>query len=55
MSSILYWSIFIAVVMLLAYVSPFYIAPLVFLAGGAVLGLGYLALSQLAQAAFRNL
>jgi hypothetical protein len=43
MSGTLYWSILVLVVMLLASVSLFYIAPFAFLFGGAVLGLGYLA------------
>ena len=42
MASILYWSTFILVVVLLAYASPFHLAPLAFLLGGVVLGLGYL-------------
>jgi hypothetical protein len=43
MPSIFYWSILILVTILLAYMSPFNIAPLAFLLGGAVLGIGYLA------------
>ena len=43
MPSILYWSTLILAIILLAYASPFYVAPLVFLLGGAVLGFGYLA------------
>src|SRR6185436_15661348 len=40
----LYWTIFVAVVLLLAYVSLsiFSLAPFAFLIGGAALGLGYL-------------
>jgi len=43
MPSILYWSILILVVFLLAYSSLFYIAPFAFLIGGAAIGFGYLA------------
>jgi len=43
MASISYWSILILVIIALAYVSPFHLAPLVFLLGGLALGGGYLA------------
>ncbi len=43
MPAIFYWTILILVVLLLAYASLFNLAPFVFLLGGAVLGLGYLA------------
>ena len=42
MRSIFYWSFLILVAILLAYISPFSLVPLVFLAGSAVLGFGYL-------------
>lgn len=45
MRSILYWSLLILVAILLAYISPFNLAPLVFLAGGFLLALGSLAFS----------
>jgi hypothetical protein len=40
--TVFYWILFIAVVLLMASASAFSVMPLVFLAGGAVLGLGYL-------------
>jgi hypothetical protein len=42
MRSILYWSFLILVAILLAYISPFTLVPLVFVGASAVLGFGYL-------------
>jgi len=42
MSSTLYWAFLVLVVLVLAYITPFGFLPLVFLAGGAVLGFGYM-------------
>jgi len=41
MRSILYWSFLLLVSLILAYVSPFSLAPLVFVAGAIVLTVGY--------------
>jgi hypothetical protein len=42
MQSTLYWSFLILASILLAYISPFNLVPLVFLGGGVILGVAYL-------------
>jgi hypothetical protein len=45
MSATIYWTVLVIGTVLLSYLSSFQLAPLVFLGGGAILGVGYLVLS----------